>query len=363
MPVTRIEIENIRLHRHSVLNPAATLNLISGANASGKTTLLEAVHLLAAGKSFRTAVLDNLITHNQDYLRVSADISPAQAQPQLRLGFSKGQLGRKIIVNGVEQIKLSLLAQHLPLQVISPDSHFEFLNHARHRRAALDWILFHVEPDFQGLWNRYQRILQQRNQALKDPKQTRARFAWDEELVMVGDTLQGMRGDMLDRIKPMFQAVCAALLQRDIQVELRLIFGWDNQYGLAESLLRDRGKDQTRGFTHSGPHRNDLQILIGEHPSRDEASHGQNKLLVIALRLAQIQILLESRGRECCLLIDDLAAELDITHRQHLAKFLAEMRVQVFMTATDPELVDVKSWPDAKTFHVERGVLSGQVCA
>jgi DNA replication and repair protein RecF len=363
MPITRIEIENIRLYQHAVLSPATRLNLITGANATGKTTLLEAVHLLSAGKSFRTNVLDNLIAHNQEYLRVSADISPSKDQPNIRLGFSKSQLGRKIIVNGVEQPKLSYLAQHLPLQVISPDSHFEFLNNARQRRAAVDWILFHVEPDFQGLWNRYQRIIQQRNLALKDPKQLRARFAWDEELVLIGDTIQSMRSDLLDRIKPKFQAICAALLQRDAHVDLRLVVGWDDQHGLAESLLRDRGKDQTRGFTHSGPHRNDLQILFGEHPSRDEASHGQNKLLVIALRLAQIQILLESSGRECCLLIDDLAAELDITHRQHLAKFLAEMRVQVFMTATDPDLIDIKSWSDAKTFHVERGVLRGQVCA
>lgn len=363
MPITRIEIENIRLYQRVILEPAATLNLITGANASGKTTLLEAVHLLATGKSFRTAVLENLLTHNQEYLRVSADITLCQDQPQLRLGFSKSQQGRKIIINGVEQSKMSHLAQHLPLQVISPDSHFEFLNHARHRRAAVDWILFHVEPDFQSLWNRYQRILQQRNLALKDPKQARARFAWDEELVLAGDTLQNMRTDLLDRIKPKFQAICVALLQRDAQVDLRLIAGWDDQHGLAETLLRDRGKDQARGFTHSGPHRNDLQILLEHYPSRDEASHGQNKLLVIALRLAQMQILLESSGRECCLLIDDLAAELDATHRQRLAGFLAEMRVQVFMTATDPDLIGIESWPDAKTFHVERGVLRRQVCA
>lgn len=361
MPISRIEIENIRLYRHAALEPAPAINLITGANASGKTTFLEALHLLATGRSFRTTTLEALLAHNQEYLRVIADILPSTTRTPMRLAFSKGRQGRKIIINGVEEARLSHLAQKLPLQIISPDSHFEFLNHARHRRGVLDWTLFHVEPDFQSLWSRYQRIIQQRNSALKDPKQARARFAWDDELTLVGESLQAMRSDFLNRIQPKFRGACATLLQSENTVEIRFNSGWDDRLGLAECLLRDRSKDQARGFTHSGPHRNDLQILLGEHSSRDEASHGQNKLMVIALRLALIQLLLESNVRECCLLIDDLAAELDGTHRMRLAGFLAELPIQIFVTATDPSLLDLNPWPIAKTFHVERGVLRERI--
>ena len=123
-------------------------------------------------------------------------------------------------------------------------------------------------------------------------------------------------------------------------------------------MRQDRARDDARGFTHSGPQRADLQITLNTQASRLSASHGQFKILVIALRLAQIRYLLESRNRNCCLLIDDLAAELDSEHRARLTRVLANLPVQVFVTATEQSLVDRESWSSHKTFHVEQGVVT-----
>lgn len=357
MPVNRLEIENLRLYRQAVLEPDPRANLIVGENASGKTTLLEALHLLGTGRSFRTGGLDNLLAHDSEFFRVSVEFQPRDGEPAQHLSFARHGSLRRLTVNGLEQETLSGLAQKIPVQIISPDSHFNFQHDAKTRRALLDWLLFHVEPDFQGLWSRYQRALHQRNVALKDPRQTKARFSWDSELATLGDDLQKKRTTALQQLLPHFHAACTVLLATPVPISLELNPGWDQSAGLAHCLLQDRGRDQARGFTHSGPHRNDLRIWLGEHASREEGSHGQNKILVIALRLAEIQVLLGVTGRQCCVLIDDLPAELDQEHRRRLAEYLATIPTQVFLTSTDPAQIDLTPWPSAKTFHVERGAL------
>jgi len=357
MPVNRLEIENLRLYRQAVLEPDARANLIVGENASGKTTLLEALHLLGTGRSFRTGGLDSLQAHHSDFFRVGVEFQAGDTEPVQQLSFARQGNVRRLTVNGLEQANLSGLAQQIPVQIISPDGHFDFQHDAKVRRALLDWLLFHVEPEFQGLWSRYQRTLHQRNAALKDPRQVKVRFAWDNELAILGDELQQRRMTALQQLLPHFQIACTALFATPVAISLELSAGWDQSAGLAESLRQDRGRDQARGFTHSGPHRNDLRIWLGEHASREEASHGQNKLLVIALRLAEIQVLLEVAGRQCCLLIDDLPAELDREHRRRLAEYLATIPTQVFVTSTDPTQIDLAPWPSARTFHVERGTL------
>jgi DNA replication and repair protein RecF len=129
-------------------------------------------------------------------------------------------------------------------------------------------------------------------------------------------------------------------------------------HSFAQNLQQDFSRDSARGFTHSGPHRADLQISLNSQSSRVSASHGQYKILVIALRLAQIRFLAESKNRHCCLLIDDLAAELDSEHRARLTRFLAALPAQVFVTATDPSQIEREFWTSHKLFHVEQGVIT-----
>jgi DNA replication and repair protein RecF len=215
-----------------------------------------------------------------------------------------------------------------------------------------------VEPDFSDLWTRYQRSLNQRNAALKDHSQFKARHAWDDELAEIGEKLQSARCRLLEQLVPHFQSCCHALLGEKHQVSLVLSSGWANQKTFSESLKQDRSRDDARGFTHSGPQRADLEITLDGQEGKLGASHGQYKLLVIALRLAQIRYLLASSGRGCCLLIDDLAAELDLEHRSRLSKYLANLSIQVFVTTTESSLIDREYWQDHKTFHVEHGTIT-----
>lgn len=355
--LSALEIRNIRVFEQAKIYPDPCLNLIWGANASGKTSLLEAIYLLGTGRSYRTKQLEHLQRHGTVEFGVHAKLVANSGQDNIQLGFSFSEAGRRISLNGLPQNQISSIAQLLPLQIISPDSHYEFRSSSRQRRGVLDWGLFHVEPEFPDLWNRYQRQLQQRNAALKSERQSAARQVWDEGLTLMGEQVQEKRVWMLEQLKPDFLLCCHELLGADQKVDLILEAGWEADRSLADCLQQDLVRDTARGFTHSGPHRADLRIVLrdGTQQQEIEPSHGQYKILVLALRLALIRRFVEIKKQSCCLLIDDLAAEIDTPHRARLIAFLGRMPIQLFVTSTDQGLIDLSSWRSYKSFHVEQG--------
>ena len=355
--LSALEIRNIRVYEQAKIQPDPCLNLIWGPNASGKTSLLEAIYLLGTGRSYRTKQLEQLQRHGTDEFGVHAKLAPSSGQQSVQIGFSFSVEGRRISLNGLPQGQVSSVAQLCPLQVISPDSHYDFRSSSRQRRGALDWGLFHVEPEFPDLWNRYQRQLQQRNAALKSDKQNSARQAWDEGLALMGEQVQAKRVWLLEQLKPDFLLCCHELLGSHQKADLILESGWEANRGLIECLQKDSVRDIARGFTHSGPHRADLRIILCDTTLQGETepSHGQYKILVLALRLALIRRFVEIKKQSCCLLIDDLAAEIDTSHRARLTAFLARMPIQLFVTSTDQGLIDLSSWRSYRSFHVEQG--------
>jgi DNA replication and repair protein RecF len=357
MSLVSLEIRNVRVYAHTHIEPNQHLNLIVGQNASGKTTLLEAIHLLGTGRSFRTRDINQLQRHTASDMSIMGKLMGAgDGVTQLGL-MHRTDDGKKATINGQTQTQVSSLAHYLPLQVISPETHYEFLHSAKSRRGAIDWGLFHVEQGFQELWSRYQRTLTQRNAAHKIREQSRTKYAWDDELIQTGEQLHAERAVLVENLLPIFKSCCLELLGHDFHVDLVLVSGWNEELGLPGSLLQDRNRDSTRGFTHSGPHRADLLITLDSKSIKESASNSQIKLLVIALRMAQIRYLIESKNRHCCLLIDDLSAELDATHRACISKMLTNMPVQAFVTSTDLSLVDQRYWASYKTFHVEHGIV------
>jgi len=357
MSLLRITVSNLRLYQQQEIHPDPNLNIVHGNNASGKTSLLESIHVLGTGRSFRSTQLQPLIRHGSSNMAIMGEIKGPTEGYRTRLSVHVDDTGRHLSVDNQKSSKISELAQYLPLLVISPDSHFQFHQKSRARRAVMDWSLFHVEPEFGGLWLRYQRAIQQRNSALKDPKQRKIQYSWDPEITELGEKIQQLREAELKEISTGFTEIAGQLLDDSDGFELRLNAGWDRDLGLSKCLENDRERDQERGITHSGPHKNDLDLLASGVPAEDEASHGQNKLMLIALRLAQIKRLYNCAEKRCCLLIDDLPAELDRGRRQKLSNFLASMPVQVFVTTTDETAIETSGWSSHKLFHVEHGTI------
>lgn len=357
MALNHLEVSGLRNLTSISIDPSPTLNLLTGANGSGKTTVLEAVHLLGMARSFRTLQARKLIQHGVASATVFGRIDMAGVEHAVGVQKTAADI-TQIRVDGERVDSASRLAEILPLQLITPESHSLLTGEPKERRAYMDWGLFHVEHGFLDLSKRYRRFLDQRNAALRSG----ARFAelehWERGLAECGEAIAQLRNIYIERITPLFEAIYATLLD-DVPPRFVTRRGWPKDLTLLEALEKNRASEQALGYTLSGPHRGDFRLLLSSMLDAAETlSRGQQKLVVCALRIAQMQHLQTAKGRRCTLLLDDLPAELDVDKRRVLLKIVAESDAQCFITAADRDLVDTSPWDNVAVFHVEHGAVA-----
>jgi DNA replication and repair protein RecF len=347
MSLIELTVEDLRcLHRAELaLDPRR--NLIWGSNGSGKTSLLEAIFLLGRGRSFRTRNSERLIRHGQPRLTVfgRTDGIPAQA-----VGVQVSRTGGTIArVSGATAGSLTELSQAFPVQVIDPGVHKLVEEGGFRRRRWMDWAVFHVEPGFGDLWVRYSRTVKQRNAALRhQPAQA---YVWDPEVARLGELIAGSRRSMLDELRPLWSRTVAAL--SGLEVDLHYSRGWSQDVPLAQALTDSRSRDESKGQTHSGPHRGDVLMRLAGRPAREVLSRGQQKLVAIAMTLAQIELLQQRTSLAPTLLLDDPAAELDAAHLQRFIEEVSRLDCQLVCTSLQPQS-DLFGKPE-RVFHVEQG--------
>jgi DNA replication and repair protein RecF len=349
MPLNRLEIDEFRCIERASLALDARYNLFVGENASGKTSLLEAIFFLGRGRSFRTRRLDRLVRQGRDGFRLVGWVEGDG--PTTVLGIAGSKDGTEIRVGGAPAASTASLAEHFPPQIIDPDVHKLLEEGPTRRRRFLDWGVFHVEHAFMEVWQRYHRALRQRNAALR---QTSGRFptdAWDQELVQSAERLDTLRKDYLVRLSEPLKTVGAALLGMEVTVAYSS--GWAQDDSFASALERSRERDTRLGITHVGPHRADISIRVAGQLAKERVSRGQQKLLASALILAQLQVQEALHPGRGALLLDDPAAELDGTRLSGLLSVVRGLSSQLFVTSLRPEL-DSLGEPGAM-FHVEQG--------
>lgn len=349
MSLAELTVDNVRCIAHAELSLHPRHNLIWGPNGSGKTSLLEAAFLLGRGRSFRTRNSERLIRHGQPQLTVFG--RTAGVIPQgLGIQVSKSE-GTKARIGGTAAGSLTELSQAFPVQVIDPGVHKLVEEGGYRRRRWLDWAVFHVEQPFADHWVRYTRAIKQRNAALRTQPDQAA--IWDPEVARLGELIAESRGRLLDRLQALWRSTVLTLSGLD--VDLHYSRGWSQDSSLLESLQESRLRDQARGLTHPGPHRGDILLRVHGRVARDVLSRGQQKLVAIAMVLAQLYLLREATQTTPLLLLDDPAAELD---GEHLLKFIErvrELECQLVLTSLHPEFRAFGT-PD-RVFHVEQGAV------
>lgn len=353
MQLQQVEIQRFRNLNYIKIHPVPGLNLIYGANASGKTSLLEAIYLLSHGRSFRTANIRSVIQQDSEALQVVGQIKQEKTSTLVNLGIERGHSHTYIRINQNTVNQSSRLAAYLPVQIINPEAHRLLELGPSQRRKYLDWGLFHVEPAFHQIWQHYTRILKQRNAALRQRATAKDITIWDQQLLEVANKLTQLRLEYVSQLLPHIQRYTTQLLDLAPQVEYRQ--GWAQDMDMEMALNKTLEQDRQQGYSRVGPHRADLRLMHENIPVRDKFSRGQQKLLVCALRLAQISHLKQQNEQTSVVLVDDLAAELDLDHRNRLLELLSETGAQMFVTVTEAELINTNAWESQKMFHVEHG--------
>jgi len=354
MSLQRLGIEDFRCIERAELEFDRRCNLFSGQNASGKTSLLEAIFFLGRGRSFRTNRSDTLIRAGTGQFTLTGRIES---------GGSSQPIGMRVSTDGIEAryggrpvSGLAELATRLPVQAIDPEVHRLIDGGPQERRRYLDWGVFHVEPSFVEHWRRYQRALRQRNAALRGGQPPKLVQAWDPELIEAGQSVADYRDRYMDRLRGPVVGAGRRLL--GLEIELTLTRGWSAERSLAEAVTASFVRDQERGLTHAGPHRADVAVRVDGHLARDRVSRGQQKLVAAAMLLGQLQADAEQGSGVAALLVDDPAAELDATSLDRLLSEVLGLPSQLFVTALDPGLPALQRLPDGPRFHVEHGVLT-----
>ncbi|MFD1216756.1 DNA replication/repair protein RecF [Microbulbifer celer] len=360
MSLSRLYLSSFRNVSTADLELVPGVNLFCGANGSGKTSLLEAVHMLASGRSFRSRESRSVIQYGCDRLTVFGRLADG-----VTLGVERGRDGKgRIRINQSPAASSSQLAASLPLQVINSESFAALDGGPGVRRQLLDWTVFHVEHRFAQHWKSFQGALSQRNALLRrgkiEPEMLRP---WEQQIIQSGELVDELRRSVFERLRVLFLDRVGDLPEEHFGgLDVRLRSGWKKGLSLAQALEAGREGDIAQGFTRVGPHRADLRFGVQGQPAHLVLSRGQQKMLVCALRTAMAHCLGE--GHKPVFLIDDLPSELDTDNQKLFARWISQCADQVLVSGIEQEMTAQawralpSPWSDPKVFHVEHGTVS-----
>ena len=351
MAIRRIKLEGFRNLKDQQLELHSKLNLISGNNGAGKTSFLEALHIICQGRSFKTQYINECINHDHDRLVVFGQFDSHKA------GFLRQ--GNKTLIRKDNQNvqKLSALAEMSPVRILNSNTFELVSSKPTVKREFMDWYLFHVEHQFQQHWLNYTHALKQRNALLKQKGDDSLIEYWDSHLVSASNPIHRMRAAFVDEISNRVIGKKDSLIS-DTEVRIVYSAGWDCKKDLMEVYRDSREKDKRYGFTQHGLHRDNINIQTCGKAASQVLSRGQQKRLAINLMLNQIQMLQDNTKKSVILLIDDLASELDKSSIKAVMRHLEGMKLQLFLTAIEKDFHSLSATQDYKMFHVEHGMIA-----
>jgi DNA replication and repair protein RecF len=329
----RVQVTDFRCLQSAALDLDPRFTLISGPNASGKTSLLEALYVLGRGRSFRTRRLDHLIRHGSERFVVFGEVDAFDRR--VPLGVEGSATGVRAKLGGANASSLAELASYLPVQIIDPEIHRLIEEGPSRRRRFLDWGVFHVEPRFVNDWQRFQQALKQRNAALKSRQPRAVAAAWDGDLARFGELLSAARSRYVGLLAGHAATITRNLLGMELSISYRP--GWAGDLSLTEALQQSWNHDQESCVTQVGPHRGELNIRLNEMSVKDRISRGQQKLLAAALLMAQVKLFPQGSPVQPSLLLDDPAAELDNDRLTGLIREVSSQSVQLIVTTLHAE--------------------------
>ena len=349
------------------LRPSPAATVVVGPNGQGKTNLLEAVYFLCTLRPLRAAKLSDLVRFGASSGFVCGTFTLHGADRTIRVEIRDG--ARVALVDGKRAAALLDYFGGVSVVAFTPDDLEVVKGGPEQRRWFLDRAVFNRFPAYLDESREYARALKSRNRLLKERAGGEYLAAFDGALVKAGTRLWVRRRALMTELAPRAERAFAAIGRADQPARYTyapshlgtLAFDTATEAELAEAFTLELGRrlerDLERGFTSVGPHADDLGLFLGERSARAFASQGQQRAVVLAWKIAEIENLHDAHGALPLLLLDDVSSELDPERNAYLMGYLAESGAQTFLTTTDAGLVRRAAGPDALWFSVQRGAV------
>lgn len=359
MRITEISASSFRNIDEARLMPSPGINLFLGDNAQGKTNLIEAVYMFTGQGSFRTAREHEMVMKgkSQSRLKLSFNGGGRDNDAEIILGEKRGAF-----LNGLDrETPRGLLGSFLAV-VFSP-THLSLIKGGPAlRRDFLDTAISQLKPRYSKILAGYNRSLSQRSALLKDalrhPSLIDTLEVWDQNLARLGGLIIKTRESYAERLSPEAARAYSDMTggRESMSIEYRRSIGKDSdaEAALLRSLSENRQADLKLGTTSAGPHRDDLEVMIGGMSARGYGSQGQQRSAVLCLKLAEASLMASVSGDEPVMLLDDVLSELDKGRRDYLLGGLRGR--QVFITCCGSEAAE--SLFSGKVFSVKAGVVT-----
>ena len=351
MLITSLNLKNFRNYDELNLKFNNKINIFYGNNAQGKTNIIESIFLCAIGKSFRTNKDKELIKFEKDFLNIEINYEKSDRDGKIKIEISDK---KNIYLNGIKTKKLSELVGKINVVLFTPDDINILKNGPKMRRRFLDIMISQLRPNYIYCLNMYLKILEQRNTYLKqiktEQKNPELLDLWDLKLAEYGEKIFNYRKEFIEKIKNKINEIHKKITNNNEKIELEYISDFSTKENFYSALKQNQKIDIIRGATSKGIHKDDFIVNLNGKNVNTYGSQGQNRTVILSLKMSELQVIKDEIGENPILLLDDFMSELDEERRNNFLKNIGD--TQVFVTCTDKLEVENLEY---NIFNVKKG--------
>lgn len=356
MKITKLELNNFRNYKKKIFDNFSNLNIIIGKNGIGKTSIIEAIYLGSLAKSFKTNNEHLIIKNDSDYFRIKIYYFDYGPKKNLEVFYDKD--GKKTKINSKIQRKLSEFISQYRVIMLSPDELKLIKSSPNTRRNYLNIQISQLHKEYLYFLNNYNTLIKNKNDYLKklmfnSNLDTRYLDILDEKIVEEGLKIYSYRKKYIDMINDYINDIFKKY-QENNKIEIKYVSDYEinDKQKLLEVLRKNRKKEINIGMTSFGVHRDDYEFIQNGNNAKEYSSQGLQKLIVLAMKLSEVQIFVKKYEIYPILLLDDLFSELDEKNRNNIFKSL-DKEIQIFITTTDLKNINKRIIERAKIFDLD----------
>ena len=344
MLINNMHLQNFRNYGDQTIKFMPGTNILIGDNGQGKTNIVEGIYYLLTGKSYRVQREQDLLRWDQSEFHLYGDFIFKNHKIFLESHYKNKK--KMVKINQVPCQRLSDFVGTINVIFFSPDDLVMIKGGPLERRRFLDLHIAQMRPGHVSILNAYNKVIQQKSALLKLSLEKSHKYSqlqlWNEQIIELGIKIMINRADMTERLQAAADLIYDNLTSYKEKMQVfYLALGRKNlREAINEypKLLNDKlDQEIERQMVLVGPHRDDLQILLNDKPARLYASQGQQRSIVLSLKLAELELINQEKGEYPLLLLDDVLSELDRFRREYLIKFIELSRIQTIITMTSAD--------------------------